>query len=223
MRHHANKVEALSILSACAKRVLTFSLVPLAPVESARSLPARSTRLILLTCIWMKMCFGGWKARLLIHYIGKTKSTMNVLQYFLTFSVERSVSLSCFFCVKTIVKTAWDLLLVSFMLVAATVLEGWTKLGNITGTLRIRIIAAVTGFMSIRGEFHRSINGKHKMQSGFWSQGTNPPGCLGQVLEISLLRQRRKREPGLLLPRRGPHTCMHQSHALIWMSSLGSD
>ena len=30
--------------------VLTFSLVPLAPVESALSLPARSTRLILLTC-----------------------------------------------------------------------------------------------------------------------------------------------------------------------------
>lgn len=29
---------------------LTFSLVPLAPVESARSLPARSTKLILLTC-----------------------------------------------------------------------------------------------------------------------------------------------------------------------------
>lgn len=28
---------------------LTFSLVPLAPVESALSLPARSTRLILLT------------------------------------------------------------------------------------------------------------------------------------------------------------------------------
>lgn len=41
----------------------------------------------------------------------------------LTFSVERSVSLSCFLCVKTMVKTAWDLLLVSFMLVAATVLR----------------------------------------------------------------------------------------------------
>lgn len=27
----------------------TFNLVPLAPVESARSLPAKSTRLILLT------------------------------------------------------------------------------------------------------------------------------------------------------------------------------
>lgn len=40
----------------------------------------------------------------------------------LTFSVVRSVSLSCFLCVKTMVKTAWDLLLVSFMLVAATVL-----------------------------------------------------------------------------------------------------
>lgn len=31
-------------------RSFTFSLVPLAPVESALSLPARSTRLILLTC-----------------------------------------------------------------------------------------------------------------------------------------------------------------------------
>lgn len=31
-------------------QALTFSLVPFAPVESARSLPARSTRLILLTC-----------------------------------------------------------------------------------------------------------------------------------------------------------------------------
>lgn len=30
---------------------LTFNLVPLAPVESALSLPAKSTRLILLTCI----------------------------------------------------------------------------------------------------------------------------------------------------------------------------
>lgn len=33
---------------------LTFSLVPLAPVESALSLPAKSTRLILLTCDDMK-------------------------------------------------------------------------------------------------------------------------------------------------------------------------
>lgn len=32
------------------RSALTFSLVPLAPVESARSLPARSTKLILLTC-----------------------------------------------------------------------------------------------------------------------------------------------------------------------------
>lgn len=30
-------------------KTLTFSLVPLAPVESALSLPAKSTRLILLT------------------------------------------------------------------------------------------------------------------------------------------------------------------------------
>lgn len=32
------------------ERGFTLSRVPLAPVESARSLPARSTRLILLTC-----------------------------------------------------------------------------------------------------------------------------------------------------------------------------
>lgn len=31
------------------EEILTFSLVPFAPVESARSLPAKSTRLILLT------------------------------------------------------------------------------------------------------------------------------------------------------------------------------
>lgn len=42
---------------------------------------------------------------------------------YLTFSVERSVSLSYFLWVKTIVKTAWERLLVSFMLVAATVLR----------------------------------------------------------------------------------------------------
>lgn len=39
------------------KRFLTFSLVPLAPVESARSLPAKSTRLILLTWRGMKDSF----------------------------------------------------------------------------------------------------------------------------------------------------------------------
>lgn len=33
----------------CDEEILTFSLVPFAPVESARSLPAKSTRLILLT------------------------------------------------------------------------------------------------------------------------------------------------------------------------------
>lgn len=40
-----------------------------------------------------------------------------------TFSVERLVSVSCFFWVKTMVNTAWERLLVSFMLVAATVLN----------------------------------------------------------------------------------------------------
>lgn len=41
---------------------LTFSLVPFAPVESARSLPARSTRLILLTCRQRQGC-QPWQAQ----------------------------------------------------------------------------------------------------------------------------------------------------------------
>lgn len=39
-----------------------------------------------------------------------------------TFSVSKSVSSSCRRCVKTMVNTAWERLLVSFILVAATVL-----------------------------------------------------------------------------------------------------
>lgn len=42
-------------MSKCTKKWPTFSLVPLAPVESALSLPAKSTRLILLTCIQKEM------------------------------------------------------------------------------------------------------------------------------------------------------------------------
>lgn len=42
----------------------------------------------------------------------------------LTFSVVMSVSASCRFCVKMMLNTAWERLLVSFMLVAATVLRG---------------------------------------------------------------------------------------------------
>lgn len=42
----------------------------------------------------------------------------------LTFSVVMSVSASCRFCVKMMLNTAWERLLVSFMLVAATVLQG---------------------------------------------------------------------------------------------------
>lgn len=42
----------------------------------------------------------------------------------LTFSESSPVSWSWQRCVKTMVKTAWDRLLVSFMLVAATVLGG---------------------------------------------------------------------------------------------------
>ena len=41
-----------------------------------------------------------------------------------TFSVVMSVSASCRFCVKMMLNTAWERLLVSFMLVAATVLQG---------------------------------------------------------------------------------------------------
>lgn len=68
--------------------------VPLAPVESARSEPARSTNDILLT-----------------------------------FSVANPVEASCRSCVKNIVKTAWDLLDVSFIFVAATVLIGkWNEI-----------------------------------------------------------------------------------------------
>jgi hypothetical protein len=48
------------------------------------------------------------------------KSTNDIL---LTFSVIKPVAQSCFCCVKNIVKTACDLLDVSFMFVAATVLE----------------------------------------------------------------------------------------------------
>lgn len=66
----------------------SFKRVPLAPVESARSEPAKSTKLI-----------------------------------FETFSVVRSVILSWRRWVKNMVKTAWERELVSFMLVAATVLR----------------------------------------------------------------------------------------------------
>ena len=39
-----------------------------------------------------------------------------------TLAVDRSVKESCLLCVNTMLKIAWDLLLVSFMFVAATVL-----------------------------------------------------------------------------------------------------
>lgn len=65
----------------------SLSLVPFAPVESARSEPAKSTREILLT-----------------------------------FSVVSCVMRSKRCCVKNMVNTACDLLDVSFMFVAATVL-----------------------------------------------------------------------------------------------------
>lgn len=81
MSHHANVVQGLLMWPACAKTVLTFSLVPLAPVESARSLPAKSTRLILLTCRWMQMYFRGIKNNLYVNNsVSKTKYIMNMLR-----------------------------------------------------------------------------------------------------------------------------------------------
>lgn len=69
--------------------------------------------------------FKNYKRNLKCHrmFMFSRKKKHDSVSSALTFSVVRSVSLSCFFCVKTMVKTAWDLLLVSFMLVAATVLE----------------------------------------------------------------------------------------------------
>lgn len=45
-----NKRSLVEVCPVWVVRSFTFSLVPFAPVESALSLPARSTRLILLTC-----------------------------------------------------------------------------------------------------------------------------------------------------------------------------
>lgn len=122
----------------------TLSLVPLAPVESARSLPAKSTRLILLTCMitgeeslnkterekngatcealhcsWST--FQTAKLKDFIDLFGNAEKRAELGVR--TFSDVLSVSMSCFFCVKMMLKTAWERLLVSFMLVAATVLK----------------------------------------------------------------------------------------------------
>lgn len=74
----------------------SFRRVPFAPVESALSEPAKSTKLILDT-----------------------------------FSVVKSVIRSCLCCVKNIVNTACDRELVSFIFVAATVLENKFENGRI--------------------------------------------------------------------------------------------
>lgn len=147
---------------------LTLSLVPLAPVESARSLPAKSTKLILLTCLRTKMlCLRTVKRSnahtskfsncqtAIVHQgcLNCRESTHRLLHSSLflirqshilnnakhsyiwrpggkgcrrgcgTFSDVFSESLSCRFCVKMMLNTAWERLLVSFMLVAATVLR----------------------------------------------------------------------------------------------------
>lgn len=52
------------------KLVCTFSLVPLAPVESARSLPARSTRLILLTWNQTAQILSDWSTHTKIRHKG---------------------------------------------------------------------------------------------------------------------------------------------------------
>lgn len=54
-----------NFLHVCRKTIktLTFSLVPLAPVESALSLPAKSTRLILLTYNNKSILKTGWERR----------------------------------------------------------------------------------------------------------------------------------------------------------------
>lgn len=90
---------------------LTFSRVPFAPDESARSLPARSTRLILLTC------------RDNHSQNGRKRPARPGQSGGRTFSVSRLVIWSRRFWVKTMVKTAWDRDDVSFMFVAATVLQ----------------------------------------------------------------------------------------------------
>lgn len=79
--NRVNIVQGLLMSSACAKMALTFSLVPLAPVESARSLPAKSTRLILLTCRQMLIYFRGITNNLYInHSVINTKYIMNMLR-----------------------------------------------------------------------------------------------------------------------------------------------
>ena len=83
----------------------SFSLVPLAPVDSALSDPARSTRDTLLTFVTKIF-----------------KSKQKIFAGQLTFSAVRPLSWSCLCWVKMMVKTAWERLLVSFILVAATVL-----------------------------------------------------------------------------------------------------
>ncbi len=120
----------------------SLSLVPLAPVESARSEPARSTRLILLTCSTDHTTHHGAapaEQRPNVNSdFGKPSPLVPQAQDTekhdprvpsqpraddRTFSPERFVSLSKRFCEKRMVKTAWDRELVSFMFVAATVLQ----------------------------------------------------------------------------------------------------
>lgn len=58
------------MLGVCDDGSLTFSLVPLAPVESARSLPAKSTRLILLTWGGSDCILDAWSLRIIYIFDG---------------------------------------------------------------------------------------------------------------------------------------------------------
>jgi len=91
----------------------SFRRAPVAPVELALSLPARSTRLGSIQvrnnghcCFFLTVAIDSPVAYLILE----------------TFSVSRFVSMSYLFCVNKTVNTACDRLDVSFMLVDATVL-----------------------------------------------------------------------------------------------------
>lgn len=156
-------------------------------------------------------------------------------EHLLTFSVERSVSLSCFFCVKTIVKTAWDLLLVSFMLVAATVLEGGTKLENdITWTHAFLSAAAIIKYYCYTKGLGHSYNFCYWVWRYLitWAQQMHDVvrGMVSGRYWLFMPCSRNKpsesaqEDWGSAAPPQTSScdTCMHQSHSLILISSLDS-
>lgn len=81
-----------------------------------------------------------------------------------TFSDVLSVSMSCFFCVKMMLKTAWERLLVSFMLVAATVLK---KKENV-----------VNGYVGMyQSSGYSIINTESRSVTWLCFQSPSGPGC----------------------------------------------